>query len=324
MFKTFIKYFSILFSGFAAWTMLVLISMQPTAFASSHAINDSTPTAPYNNAVLTLALPNAATSGHAGTQIQLTGASFPPNAQVTLYVVTDPGQCTAGQSGVASIQPSSGSSMTDGNGGFQIAAPWPSSGATQANTAYYVCARVNDTNKASNTTFTVLPPSTASASPTTANPGDAVTISGQNWNAQEMLTVNITAGQGSQAVVGQAVTSDSNGSFNISLTIPTGTHEGAYGIIVTDSADTKQAHYFANAVTVNQQTTPTPQPTATATPTPTPATSPTTTPTSTRNNGASGSNNNGSMPWLIFGFGGLGIILVIVGLTMFLTNSHNS
>lgn len=324
MFKTFIKYFSVLSSGLVGFALLALIYTQPTVLASSHFINDDdTPTATYNNAMLTLALPGGATSGHAGTQIQLTGTGFPANSQITLYATTDPAQCADGQSGAASIQPTSGGSTTDGSGNFQLGAAWPSSGATQPSTAYYVCARVNDTNKASNITFTVLPAATVTASPSTANPGDAVTVSGQNWNPQAALTIAITSGQGGPTIATQPATADGNGGFSISIPIPAGTQAGGYGISVTD-ASSNQTQYFPSLITVNQQATPTPQATATDTPTPTPQVTPTATPIPTGNGGGSGSSNNGSMLWLIFGLGGLGVVLVIVGLTMFLTNSSNS
>lgn len=324
MFKTFIKYFSVLSSGIVGFALLALIYTQPTALASSHVIYDTTPTTTYNDAILTLALPSGATSGHPGTQIQLTGTGFPPNSPITLYAATDQGQCTDGQMGAASIQPTSGSSTTDGIGAFQIGAAWPSSGATQPSTAYYVCARVNDTNKASNITFTVLPNATVTAAPQQANPGDAVTISGQNWNPQEALTVAITSGQGGPTIASQPATADGGGNFSISITIPAGTQGGNYGINVTDTTNPNQTQYFSNAITVNQQLTPTPQATATDTPTPTPAATPIATPTPTESGNGSGSSNNGSMLWLIFALGGLGVVLVIIGLTMFLTNSHNS
>ena len=311
VFKTFIKYFSILSSGIVGCALLALIYTQPSAFASSHVINDPTPPATYNP-MLTLALPGGATSGHPGTQIQLTGTGFPANSPITLYAATDQGQCADGQMGAASIQPTSGGSTTDGSGNFQLGASWPSSGATQPGTAYYVCAHVNDTNKASNITFTVLPNPTVTAGPQQVNPGDAVTVSGQNWNPQEALTVAITSGQGGPTIATQPATADGSGNFSISVTIPAGTQGGSYGINITDNSNATQPQYFSNAITVNQQATPTPQATPTATPTP------------TGSGNGSGSDNNGSMLWLIFGLGGLGVVLVIVGLTMFLTNSSNS
>jgi hypothetical protein len=325
VFKTFIKYFSVLFSGMVGFALLALIYTQPTALASAHIVYDDMPTATYNSASLTLALPNGGTTaGHAGTQIQLTGSGFPANSQVMLYAATDPGQCVNGQGGVATIQPSSGSSTTDGNGSFQITAAWPSSGAIQPNTPYYVCANVNGTGVASNTTFTVLPAATATASPATANAGDAVTISGQYWDAQEALTVSITAGQGSPAVISQEVTADGNGNFNVSLTIPTTAQGGYYGISVTDANNPNQTQYFSNALSINQMPTPTAQATATPVPTPTPEVTATATPTSTGNTNNSGSSNNGSMLWLAIVLGVVGVVLVIVGLTMFLTNSHHN
>jgi hypothetical protein len=323
VFKTFIKYFSVLFSGLVGFVMLALIYTQPTAFASSHLVYDSTPTATYASASLTLALPSGgATTGHAGTPIQLTGSGFPASSPIILYAATDPAQCVPGQSGAAAIQPSSGGSTTDANGGFLIASTWPSSGATQPNTAYYVCVNVSNITKASNTTFTVLPAPTATAAPQTANAGDAVTISGQYWNAQQALIVAITAGQGSPAIISQQVTADGSGNFSASLTIPSGTQGGNYGISVTDATNTTLTQYFGNTIVINQSATPTSQATATDTPTPAPGATVTATPTPSVSNGGSG--DNGSMLWLIFALGGLGVILVIIGLTMFLMNSHNN
>ncbi|GCE04018.1 hypothetical protein [Dictyobacter aurantiacus] len=324
MFKTFIKGLSVLFCGMVGCALFICINTQPAAFASpAHTQDDPTPTATATatyNPGLTLALPTGGTpSGRPGTVIQLTGTGFPPNSGVAFSIATDPNQCTSGNGSVGPLQPQQ-PATADGNGNFTVQASWPD-GANQPNTKYYVCANAANTHAAATTPFTVLGQPTVASSNQTVNAGDKVTITGQNWLPQQGLNVAITAGQGGNTIVSGQTNPDANGTFTLDLTIPAGTASGNYGISVVGQNDPNLKTYQDNAITVNAQATPTPQ--ATATPTPTPQPTPTSTPTSSTNNSSSGG-GGGNLTWLIFLLGGVGVVLVIIGLTMYLSNTHSS
>ncbi|GCE17796.1 hypothetical protein [Dictyobacter kobayashii] len=323
MFKTFIRYLGVLCCGIVGLAFLTLIYTQPTAFASPRIAQDPTPTAtPSYNPTLNIALPTGGNlAGQPGTVIQLTGAGFPPNSDVTFSIATDPNQCNTGNGGVAALQPQQ-PAKSDANGGFMVQASWPA-GANQPNTKYYVCANATSVNvAAANTPFTVTGQPTAASSNQTVNAGDKVTITGQNWLPQQGLNVSITAGQGGTTIVSGQVTPDVNGTFTLDLTIPAGTTAGNYGISVVGQTNPNLKTYVDNAITVNAQATPTAQ--ATATPTATATPNPTPTPTPTNNNNGGGSGGGPNFTWLIFLLGGIGIVLVIIGLTMYLSNSHSS
>lgn len=319
MFKTFIKSLGRLFSGMVGFALFTLIYTQPTAFASTHRTLDATPTTtPTYTATLTVALPTGGTlSGHVGTKIQITGNGFAPSSPVSLSVITDPAQCAAGTGGVAMIQPDA-AATTDASGNFMAAAAWP--GAAVQPMTYYVCAHAGTASAvASNTPFTVAGDVTVNVSNQTVEVGNKVEITGTNWLPVQPLNVSITSGQGGNTIVNGQTIPDNNGTFKIDLTIPDGTAAGTYGVNVVAANDANLNKYVDAVVTVTAKATPTVEATATSEPTPTPT--PTSTPTPPANNSGGG---NPALTWLIFGLGGIGVILVIVGLTMFLTNSHNS
>ncbi|GHO87248.1 hypothetical protein [Dictyobacter formicarum] len=320
MFKTFTRCLIVLFCGMVGFALFTCIYTQPAVFASPYNVQDDpTPTAtPSYNPSLMLALPTGGTpSGRPGTVIQLTGTGFPPNSDVTFSIATDPNQCATGNGGVAALQPQQ-PAKTDANGGFMVQAKWPD-GANQPNAKYYVCANAANVNAVATTPFTLLGQPTVATSNQTVNAGDKVTITGQNWLPQQGLNVAITAGQGGNAIVSGQVTPDANGTFTLDLTIPANTPAGNYGISVVGQNDPNLKTYLDNAITVNAQATPTAQPTAT----PTPTLQPTATPTPTPPSNSGSSSGGGGLTWLIFVLGGLGVVLVIIGLTMYLSHTHS-
>ncbi|GCF06656.1 hypothetical protein [Dictyobacter arantiisoli] len=323
MFKSFLKYTSVLFFGMVGWVLVALLAIQPTAFASSNYSNDATPTPPATSkAAITLALPTGGNPmGRAGTAIQITGTGFPANSTISFSVVSDPNQCATGSGNIAAIQATSGGTA-DGNGGFQAAATWPA-GANIPNTPYYVCASTTGANAVSTSTFTVLPDPTVTVTPQTVNAGQTITVSGQYWPPQQTINVSLVDQNGTAASTQQA-NSNADGTLNITFTIPGNTAAGNYNISVTAPNNPNIKANQNNPVTVNASATPTPQATETATPTATAKPTPAATATPTTTTGGNGGGTGGSFTWLIFAMGGLGVILVIVGLTMFLSNSHSN
>ncbi|BCL82966.1 hypothetical protein ccbrp13_54310 [Ktedonobacteria bacterium brp13] len=332
MFKTLIKSLGVLVCGLTGILLYIALSTlsTPTAvWASPRTAVDNPPTPPAaTTATVNLAMPNGSNSqGRPGTQIQITGSGFNPGSEINLYTVTDPGTCNVGNAAnlAASAFTSQPVLSADGNGAFNISPTW-SSNASQPGTAYFICAISAQTNvtAVSSANFTVAQPPTIAIGSNAANAGDQVTITGSNWLPPQPLTVAIASNQGATPIAQQEVTSASDGTFSVTLTIPQTAPGGSYNIYVVANNDTTLKGEADNVLTITAvQATPT----ATAVPSPTPSPSPVVTPTATATPAATGGGSGGgssTMTFLIFGMGGIGVILVIVGLTMYISYSQRS
>ena len=328
MFKTLIKSLGVLvcgLTGILLYIALSTLSTPTTVWASPRAAMDTPPTPPAaTTATVNLAMPDGSNAqGRPGTKIQITGSGFKPGSEINLYTVTDPGTCNVENSAnlAASAFTSQPALSADGNGAFNISPTW-SSNANQAGTAYFICAISTQTNvtAVSSANFTVAQPPTIAIGNNAANAGDQVTITGSNWLPPQPLTVAIANNQGATPIAQQGVTSGSDGTFSVTLTIPQNAPGGSYNIYVVANNDTTLKGEADNVLTITAvQATPT----ATAIPSPTP--SPTVTPTATATPAATSSGSGGgssNMTFLIFGMGGIGVILVIVGLTMYISYSQ--
>lgn len=328
MFKTLIKSLGVLvcaLTGILLYIALSTLSTPTTVWASPRTAMDNPPTPPAaTTATVNLAMPNGSNSqGRPGTQIQITGSGFNPGSEINLYTVTDPGTCNVGNADnlAASAFTSQPALSADGNGAFNISPTWSSS-ANQPGTAYFICAISAQTNvtAVSSATFTVAQAPAIAIATNAANAGDQVTITGSNWLPPQPLTVTIASSQGATPIAQQGVTSASDGTFSITLPISQTAASGSYNIYVIANNDTTLKAEADNVlnVTAVQAT-----PTATAVPSPTP--SPVVTPTATATPAATGGGSGGgssTMTFLIFGMGGIGVILVIVGLTMYISYSQ--
>ena len=252
--------------------------------------------------------------GHPGTKVDITGQSFTPNSTVSLYTTRDPNQCTTG--GGLTQFTSQPVETVQADGTFILHTTWPKN-ASQPGTAYYVCARSSTTageDAASGQTFSVAQKVTVSASTNNVNPGDSVTITGENWLPPLQLQVSIVgAGNTSNSISSATATPDSNGHFSANLTIDSNAQPGQYVISVAAPDEPTLANQ-ATTITVASQATPTPATTPTPAPTPTP--------TPASNTG--GSNGNGGVTILAFTLGGLGLLCVIVGGIMFAVSGPSS
>lgn len=327
MFKTFIKTLSALLCGLTGVLLCAVLFAPTTVWANQHITRDDPPTPQATNATVNITLPNGSTAqGHPGTKVQITGSGFKAGSEINLYTVTDPGSCN-----LNNVNNLAGNTFTsqaalsaDGTGAFNVTPTWPGN-ASQAGTAYYICAISTSTNTiaVSSGTFTVAQAPTINVATPSANAGDQVTITGANWSPPQPLTVNIAANATATPIASGQVTPGGDGTFSINITIPASATPGSYGVYVS-SADQTLKQNADNVLTINAAATPSPSPTATVapTPTPTPAPSPTATPTPTTTTGNTTSNGPSVMTILIFVTGGLGIVLVIIGLTMYLAYSH--
>lgn len=278
------------------------------------------------NPTLILSEPTMDTSpiGHPGTKVDITGQGFTPNSAVKLYTTIDPNQCKAGgdlrqfsSQPVESIQ---------ADGTFALHTLWPKS-ANQPGTAYYVCAlssNIAGESAISGQTFSVAQKVTVSASTSNVNPGDSITITGDNWLPPQQLQVSIVPSQdasnANNAIASATATPDNNGHFSVNLTIDSNAQPDQYMISViapNESTLTNQPN-STNIITVTAQVTPTPIPT------PTPILTDISTPTATPADTSGGSNGNGGVTILASMLGGLGLLCVIVGGIMFAVSKPSS
>jgi len=269
----------------------------------------STPTpTPAPTPVLTLAQPGNDNQpiGHPGTKVDITGQNFPPSSSVSLYTTMNPNQCRAG--GALTQFTSRPVENVQADGSFDLQTTWPST-AGQSGTAYYVCAISSAGGVASGQTFSVAQKVTVSASTNSVNPGDSITITGDNWlpyNLQLQVSVVPNQGAGSaNAIASTNATPDSNGHFSVNLTIDKNAQPGQYVVnVAAPDEPTLTNQPSGTMITVNGQATPTPTSAATST--------------------KGGSNGNGGVTTLAFILGGLGLLCVIVGGVMFAVSGPSS
>ncbi len=327
MFRTLIKRTVFLcwaIMGFFLVTSLYAPTSQAAAINSNISIRSTaTPTV-----VLSQPGVSGQFEGHPGTLIGISGSGFTAREVLNLYTTSDSAQqCGAGTNNLQEFT----SLTVNADGTFQLPATttWPSSAGT-ANTTYYICAiNANNTEYAiSAASFIVEPPVTATVqSATTVNPGDPVTITGDNWLPAQALTVAIMPTGQTSVLVNAQTTPDYTGHFSQTLTFPANTAPGNYSISVVANNEVTLKFEQDNAIVVNAPVVPTP---TIAAPTPTPTVAPTPTPTPTAtvtvagNGGTANSGGGGpsGMSILIFTLGGLGILMVVVGIIMFAAYSQ--
>ncbi|MBV8695078.1 MAG: hypothetical protein JO183_06275 [Ktedonobacteraceae bacterium] len=265
---------------------------------------------------------NAAVGGHAGTKVQIVGIGFAPiPTTVQLFTTTnaDPAHCQPGDPNLTmfTTQPTV---MINGPT-WNVNTVWPDNAAVPGN-VYYVCALSLTNQVLSSNTFTAAQPVMVNVSPTSVAQGAMVTVTGMNWLPPQQLNVSITSGDNGPAIVSSVVNSDAAGNFTTSLAIPGNARPMAYSVRVYALNENTPAmtKVLSNALTV--MLAPTPTPTAAPTPTPLP-----TTPVATATPpGGTGTSTGGIMAntFLLFGLAGLGILLVIVGIILFVMYSRKS
>lgn len=282
-----------------------------------------------------LSLPGGGTqlSGHVGTQIRISGSGFNPG-QVNLYTTTnnDITKCTNTNNpanfGLTPFTPAATVAQQDGT--ILVDTSWPAS-ASVTGSAYYICAAAPGTKGLSSNTFTIAPAATMNVSPTNVSAGQQVTVTGANWLPPQAVTITVTF---PNTPVTSRTTSDANGNFSLTLTIPANTPAGTYSVNAAADNEPTLKVVDSNILTIAAPTptptvniTPSPTPTATATPSPTATATaaPTTTSTPTDNIGgttppsSSGDNTN---TFLLFTLAGLGVLFVIVGIILFVMYSR--
>ncbi|QBD79190.1 hypothetical protein EPA93_25705 [Ktedonosporobacter rubrisoli] len=310
MFKRYAAYFFILFCCVAG--SILFIAPAPVARAAQDA-----------QVLITSPLINNVAVGHPGTKIQIKGTNFADDGDARLYTTPNPEKCSSGSGLSSSLKPlDTNPDVQITNGEFQVDTTWPTNAATPS-TPYYICVvgpgDGNGHKAVSMNTFTVAQPVSLNVSPSTAAPGDQVTITGANWLPPQQ--VNVTVGNGTNAAITQSVNSDNNGNFSMTITIPAGLQAQTY--TVQASAANEQGTQASQNITIGQSTaTPTAaaSPTVAASPTPNMADA---TATATASSNSSASSSGGPSSLLLFVLGGAGVLLVIIGLILFVVYSRS-
>jgi hypothetical protein len=323
VYKIVIKRIIMLLCGMAGLLLLLPLQSLP-AYADNN-----------GGAQVSISMPNnAPLVGHVGTRVEITGSNFPANATVNLFTTPDSStnKCKASalknpsNYGLTAFD-SAPQTNTDGQGSFQLNTTWPDN-ANQATTNYYVCAIASSSGNGSggdaaisakNNSFTVAQPVQIKVAEQTVQAGGTVTINGSGWLPPQQLNVDIESSNGvlTSATVQSSSIDSMTGNFSVSLSIPTTADPRDYDVKVyaPNESTAAMTQTLPAAITVTSanatsQTTPTAQATTQATSTPAATTS------------GSGSAVSGGSNLLAFGLIGLGAILVIVGLTVFVIYSR--
>jgi hypothetical protein len=270
---------------------------------------------------------NGKATGHVGTKVQIDGTGFNPGT-INLYTTTSNDTTKCINSGDPTslgltVFSSSPTVVAGQDGTFSLQTTWPDS-AGSGGTSYFICAAASGPSALSTNTFTVAPPVQITVMPSTVPQGGQVTVTGSNWLPPQALTVAIVVGNSAAPpLVTQTISSDATGAFTVSLTIPANADIGVYSVSVNAQNEPTSAMTIVqnDSLTVTLTSTPTPTPTTTPTVTPsvtpTPTTVTSTVPTQTNNTGGANTNSGSVSPMLLLALGGLGVLLIIVGIVLF-------
>ncbi|GED11348.1 choice-of-anchor G family protein [Cellulosimicrobium cellulans] len=195
----------------------------------------------------------------AGTATTVTGTGYTPDATVTVEVRDTTGTAVATLTGVP----------TDGDGGFTTPITVPVGTAP----GDYVVVGIDDsTSTEAETPLTVEAAAIEPAitvDPTTANPGDEVTVDGTGYTPDSTVTVEIRDESGAVIATVEDVPTDGEGGFTSPITVPAGTTPGDYTVVGIDDTTSTEAETpltveaapITPAVTVDPTTVPAGTPT---------------------------------------------------------------
>ncbi|MCO7272261.1 choice-of-anchor G family protein [Cellulosimicrobium cellulans] len=195
----------------------------------------------------------------AGTPTTVTGTGYTPDATVTVEVRDTTGTVVATLTDVP----------TDGDGGFTTPITVPA----ETTPGDYAVVGIDDTTSTeAETPLTVeaaaLTPA-VTVDPTTANPGDEVTVDGTGYTPDATVTVEIRDESGAVVATVEDVPTDADGNFTSPITVPADTTPGDYTVVgIDDTTSTEaetpltvEAAALTPAVTVDPTTVPAGTPT---------------------------------------------------------------
>ncbi|WP_264032366.1 choice-of-anchor G family protein [Cellulosimicrobium sp. SH8] len=182
-------------------------------------------------AALTPAVTVDPTTVPAGTPTTVTGTGYTPDSTVTVEVRDTSGTVVATLTDVP----------TDGDGRFTSPITVP----VDTTPGDYTVVGIDDTTSTeAETPLTVeaaaIEP-TITVDPTTANPGDEVTVDGTGYTPDATVTVEIRDGSGTVIATVEDVPTDGDGSFTTPITVPEGTTPGDYTVVGIDDTTSTEA-----------------------------------------------------------------------------------
>ncbi|MCS3442594.1 choice-of-anchor G family protein [Microbacterium phyllosphaerae] len=189
---------------------------------------DGTSTATDTTEVTAAAAIDAAPAVQAGTDLGVSGTSWPANTQVSVQLAAPGGGANIGGPELVT---------TDGSGSFTLDYPVPAG--TPAATGYTVTATVGTQTATDTTEVTSAPVATIDAA-ATVQAGTNLAVSGTTWPANTLVSVQLTA-PGGGANVGDPVTAttDGAGGFTLNYPVPASAAPGtAYTVTATTGAVT--------------------------------------------------------------------------------------
>ncbi len=293
---------------------------------------------------------NGDPEGPVTTQVAVAGSGWTGAGPVTLALADrkndtagDPGSaCTNGSPTIAipGVGPQSVA-----NGDFTATFPWPTQAGIQGH-AYWVCGTQDGTPEKGTQAFTVLSPLPPSVGVSAAQVplGGTVTVTGQNWlpgsspkynqKISVVLAPCVACDPGGPNFVSSAtVSAQADGTFSVSLPLPSGARVGDKLYVsaqsVGDGSLSLPAGTLNTGVSTAANVTVTDQPTATPAPSATPTTPPTAQASTTAVPGNSGGGNNTSanggntlLLVLLLALGGVLLLAAAVALILFLRSRN--
>ncbi len=154
--------------------------------------------------------------------VAVTGTGFAVNQPITLSFIQ----------GVSATVLSGGAAVTTNAGNFSSTVTVPARAAGGTAT---IMAQDRDSNSAS-ASLTILRsgPPTVTVSPVPAVPGGSITVNGQNFVANQPITLTIVQSSTVLATITNAGTTAASGAFTISVTLPQGTQPGTVALTAAD------------------------------------------------------------------------------------------
>ena len=180
------------------------------------------------------------TQGNPGTPVLVNGAGFEAGKSIALRWV-------------GAVTTSLGSAIADSNGAISTTITVPLT-ATPSSGVYTVDLLSNQTNSHVTATFTVLAP-TASLSPSSANAGATVAVTGTNFGDGETVNVSLFGSSGQVASMATGSV-DANGNASASLTVPGNLAPGVYTGTVTGATTGLSACFSFTRLTPTLSVTP--------------------------------------------------------------------
>lgn len=293
---------------------------------------------------------NGDPEGPVGTQVGISGSGWTGTGGVVITLADrkndtagDPGSACTNGSPTVPVDPAA-TSKPDGSGNIATSFEWPTQAGTQGH-AYWVCGTQDGTTAKGAQAFTVLSPLPPSVGVSAAQVplGGTVTVTGQNWlpgsspKYNQKISVILAPcvacdPGGPDHVSSTTVSAQANGTFSVSLPLPSGAKVGDKLYVSAQSLGDGSPSLPAGALNTYNSTaanlTVTDQPTATPAPSATPTNTPAAQASQTAVAGNGGSNNtsanggNTLLLVLLLALGGVLLLAAAVALILFLRSRN--